>query len=62
LPVNHRVCLKYKDTWAAPGSKLYDALQDRDYKKAEAIYKECEREYQRHRVTAERIVSPGGRD
>jgi hypothetical protein len=43
MPVNHAVCKRFKDTWAAPGSQLYAALEDDDRKKASAIYYECEK-------------------
>jgi hypothetical protein len=34
-------CKPFKDVLAAPGSELYQALVDRDQKKAEKLYKEC---------------------
>lgn len=40
--------IKYKDTTAAPGSKLHAALEARDMKLAEKIYKECEVEYRKY--------------
>jgi hypothetical protein len=43
MPVNHATCKRFKDTWAAPGSQLYAALEDGDRKKAAAIYDECEK-------------------
>ncbi|MEZ2310806.1 hypothetical protein AB6809_29600 [Paraburkholderia sp. RCC_158] len=36
--------IRYKDTWAAPGSRLHAALEDGNKKLAEQIYQECERE------------------
>jgi hypothetical protein len=42
MPINHQKCKRYKDTWAASGSALYEALNDGDKAKAEAIYQECE--------------------
>lgn len=36
-------CIKYKDTSAAPGSKLHEALLAKDMKAAERIYQECEK-------------------
>lgn len=32
----------YRDTWAAPGSQLFEALEAGDAKKAAEIYEECE--------------------
>lgn len=32
--------MKYKDTWAAKGSALYNALKDGQKKMAEMIYKQ----------------------
>lgn len=43
MPVNNEMCKRFKDTWAAPGSQLYAALEDGDRKKADAIYNECEK-------------------
>lgn len=40
--------IKYKDTTAAPGSKLHTALETNDLKLAEKIYKECEQEYRKY--------------
>ena len=34
-------CKPFKDVLAAPGSELYQALVDRDQKKAEKLHKEC---------------------
>jgi dihydrodipicolinate synthase/N-acetylneuraminate lyase len=42
MSINTDKCKKYKDTWAAPNSDLYKALEAGDRKKAEAIYQECE--------------------
>jgi len=39
--------IKYKDTTAAPGSKLYAALEVKDLKLAEKLYNECEKEYRK---------------
>ena len=39
----HRNSIKFRDTGAAPGSKLHEALQNKDMKLAERIYQECER-------------------
>jgi uncharacterized protein (DUF1778 family) len=47
MPINHAKCLRYKDTWAAPGSQLYEALENGDKAKAEAIYQECEVAFKR---------------
>lgn len=52
----HRNCVRYKDTMAAPGSKLHEALTDGDTKRAEAIYQECERDA-RNLVEKERYRS-----
>jgi hypothetical protein len=38
----HRKSIKYRDTWAAPGSDLFAALEAGDAKKADAIYAACE--------------------
>ncbi len=46
-------CKPFKDVLAAPGSELYQALVDRDQKKAEKRYKEClAREKSREEKTA----------
>jgi len=37
----HRDCIRYKDTWAAPGSKLHEALTGKDEESAEALYQKC---------------------
>ncbi len=42
MPINHKVCLPFKDTWAAKGSELYEALEAKDFVKAKAIYDRCE--------------------
>jgi hypothetical protein len=42
--------IKFKDTVVAHGSKLYAALEDKDLKLAEKLYKECEVEYRKYRV------------
>jgi len=42
--------VRYKDTIAAKGSALRQAIEDNDMKKAEAIYQECEAEYNKHRI------------
>lgn len=34
--------IKYRDTWAAPGSDLFAALEAGDKQKAESIYQACE--------------------
>jgi hypothetical protein len=34
--------IKYRDTWAAPGSQLFEALESGDAARADRIYKECE--------------------
>jgi hypothetical protein len=36
--------IKYRDTYAAPGSQLYQALVDDDKAKAAAIYEQCEKD------------------
>jgi hypothetical protein len=38
----NRRCIRYKDTWAAPGSQLHAALTDGNKKLAERIYLQCE--------------------
>lgn len=45
MPINYEKCIRYKDTWAAPGSALHAALTDGDEKKAKSIYDDCERVY-----------------
>jgi dihydrodipicolinate synthase/N-acetylneuraminate lyase len=42
MPINHKACLPYKDTWAAPNSDLYRALDEKDFEKAKRIYERCE--------------------
>jgi hypothetical protein len=39
--------IKYRDTTAAPGSQLYQALEDGDQAKAKAIYEQCEQDLAR---------------
>lgn len=34
--------IKYRDTWAAPGSQLFEALEAGDMARADRIYKEYE--------------------
>lgn len=34
-------CKKYKDVYAAPASDLYKALENKDTKKAEEVYKQA---------------------
>lgn len=41
--MNHR-SIRYRDTWAAPGSQLHAAIEDGDTKRAEAIYRQCEKD------------------
>lgn len=43
MPINHSVCLKYKDTWAAPNSDLYKALEEKNFELAEKLYQRGER-------------------
>jgi hypothetical protein len=42
LEIDRNGSILYKDTRAAKGSDLYKALQDKDMKKAEQIYQQCE--------------------
>ena len=35
-------CKRYRDTWAAPGSQLFEALEVGNPAKADQIYIECE--------------------
>lgn len=42
MPINHEICLPYKDLWAAPGSELYAALEAKDFEKAKRLYEEGE--------------------
>jgi hypothetical protein len=46
MPVNRKKCLPFKDTWAAPNSELYAALELKDNQKAAMIYERCEKERQ----------------
>lgn len=41
--MNTAKCKRFRDVYAAPGSQLFQALEDGDRKKAAAIYDECER-------------------
>ena len=34
--------IRYRDTWAAPGSQLFEALESGDRAKADQIYIKCE--------------------
>jgi hypothetical protein len=36
--------IRYRDTWAAPGSQLHAALTEGNKKLAEKIYQDCEKE------------------
>ncbi|HDR9086275.1 TPA: hypothetical protein QDB10_002166 [Burkholderia vietnamiensis] len=38
----HIKAIKFKDTWAAPGSQLHAALEDKDLALARKIYDQCE--------------------
>jgi hypothetical protein len=40
----HRNCKTYRDVKVAPGSQLYQALEDGDKQKAEQIYQQCEKD------------------
>jgi hypothetical protein len=40
----HRNCKTYRDVKVAPGSQLYQALEDGDKAKAAAIYEQCEKD------------------
>jgi len=40
----HHNCIRYRDVMVAPGSKMHDALTNKDMKAAERVYQECERE------------------
>jgi hypothetical protein len=42
----------YKDTLVAPGTNLWQALEDGDTVKAEALYQECERNYRKEQGSA----------
>lgn len=39
-------CKQYKDVFAAPGSDLYQAIIDRDDKKAKQVYDDAKRREQ----------------
>lgn len=45
-------CIKYRDTWAAPGSQLFEVLDAGDTVRADSIYMECESEYLRYNKCA----------
>jgi hypothetical protein len=38
----HKKSIQFKDTWAAPGSQLHQALVDGEINLATKIYHECE--------------------
>lgn len=38
----HKKAIPYRDTHAAPGSQLHEALTSGDLKKAKQIYEQCE--------------------
>lgn len=40
----YRNCKTYRDVKVAPGSQLYQALEDGDQAKAKAIYEQCEKD------------------
>jgi len=40
----HRNCIRYKDVYVAPGSKMHEALTSKDMRAAERIYQQCEAE------------------
>lgn len=40
----HAKSKPYRDTWAAPGSQLHEALESGDTARAERIYQECEKD------------------
>lgn len=40
----HKNSKRYRDTWAAPGSQLFEALESGDSKRAAYIYEVCEKE------------------
>lgn len=44
MPAMGKGCVRYKDAVVAPGAQLMAALEEKDHKKAAAIYNECERQ------------------
>lgn len=52
----HRNAIKFKDTWAAPGSQLHAALEDRDLALARKIYDQCEED---NRLLLEKVRQTG---
>jgi hypothetical protein len=51
MPVNTETCRRYRDTWAAPGSALFEAITNRQHKRALRIYRQCA-------VDAGRLLKP----
>jgi hypothetical protein len=39
----HKNAIRYRDTWAAPGSQLFEAVINAQHALAERIYRECEK-------------------
>jgi hypothetical protein len=52
----HVKATQYKDTWAAPGSALYAALEAKDYDLADYLYHEAYVEYLRWNGTPEQYA------
>jgi hypothetical protein len=44
----HHKTRQYCDTWAAPGSALYQALEEKRWYDAQGLYLEAEEEYRRY--------------
>lgn len=40
--------IQYKDLKVSPGSQLYKALDEEDFKTAQRIYDECEAEFRKY--------------
>ena len=53
----HHNCIRYRDVMVAPGSKMHDALTNKDMKAAERIYQECEREARE--LVKPKVIIPG---
>jgi hypothetical protein len=56
----HKKAIPYRDTHAAPGSQLHEALASGDTKKARTIYEQCESDARDLSKRSQRFNQPKG--
>jgi hypothetical protein len=59
MTINKSTCKPFADTFAAPGSALYAALEDGDKRKATEIYNKCARDAARLEGRASYFAADG---